>query len=337
MENVPSNIEESKVGEQREHQQTFDSQENPESLIENLILALNNLFEPNNLSNNHYLIQRAQGVSFNIPIKFIYDENSIRALTYDRYLIDQAIERAENVIAIKRGDLIEAVKPKIDQLKKTIIVKGITKDDETEIKQLVNNIEGSQEGISNWHFNQQLNVINIVCKDEKFASELYNHLIQVNFKDSPLDCSLNFENLYIAALENMKKRPKRPYDPQKRGGNYNMMPQFQMPFFFNPMNNGGYMKSYYPQQNFYMQQRPYNTPMNPTNINGPVNRPQQNYYYKNTGGGRRGGFNKKGPGKGRGGRYHKNGGKPQPSNVEVNDSDFPPLSNEKQEEEEPQQ
>jgi len=43
----------------------------------------------------------------------------------------------------------------------------------------------------------------------------------------------------------MKKRPKRPYDPQKRGGNYNMMPQFQMPFFFNPMNNGGYMKSIY--------------------------------------------------------------------------------------------
>jgi len=39
------------------------------------------------------------------------------------------------------------VKPKIDQLKKTIIVKGITKDDETEIKQLVNNIEGSQEGV----------------------------------------------------------------------------------------------------------------------------------------------------------------------------------------------
>jgi hypothetical protein len=331
MSNVPTNIEETKERGHREDDQTFDSQQDQELTIERLTHNLNNLFEPSNLQNNAYLVSKAAGASFHIPVKFIYDENSIKALTYDKNLIDQAIERAENVTPIKKSDIIEYVKPTTDQLRKTIIVKGITKDSENDFRELVDKFEGAQEGIINWLYNPQLNVINIVCRDEKVGSELYNYLSSQTFRDSVIDCALNFESLYISALELLKKRPKRPIDHQKNRGGY-MMPQYQMPpYYFNPMNNG-YMRNFYPPPNFFMpgQMNPMAMPMNP-NINGPNIRggPQQ-MHYKNSG--KRGGFNKRQPGK-RGGRYNKNGGykQNQPTNVEVNDSDFPPLSNENQE------
>lgn len=93
------------------------------------------------------------------------------------------------------------------------------------------------------------------------------------------------------------------------------------------------------------QMNPMAMPMNPMNAN--TRGGAQQMHYKNSGGihftffqnkilscflGKRGGFNKRQPGK-RGGRYNKNGGykQNQPTNVEVNDSDFPPLSNENQE------
>jgi len=331
MSNVPTNIEESKERGHPDDEQTFDSENNQELTIERLTHNLNNLFEPSNLQNNAYLVSKAIGASFHIPAKFIYDENSIKALTYDRLLIDQAIERAENVTAIKKGDIIEYVKPTTDQLRKTIIVKGITKDSENDFRELVDKFEGAQEGIINWIYNPQLNVINIVCRDEKVGSELYNYLSSQTFRDSVIDCALNFESLYISALELLKKRPKRPIDHQKNR-NFNMMPQYQMPpYYFNPMNNG-YMRNFYPPPNFFMPgQMNMGMGMNP-NINAPSNRGGAPYAYKNSG--RRGGFGKKPQGGKRGGgRYNKNGGYKQshPTNVEVNDSDFPPLSNENQE------
>jgi hypothetical protein len=154
-------------------------------------------------------------------------------------------------------------------------------------------------------------------------------------QDAPIDCQLNFESLYISALENVKKRSSKKYNDYPQNRQY-MQPTYTMaPFFFNQMNNG-YMKNYYaPPTNFYMPttgyDRPMNTmgmPMNP-NINGNINRPQ-NYYNKSGGTGRRV-FNKKT--RGNRGRYQKNGYKPSnntQSKVEVNDSDFPPLSNENQ-------
>ena len=61
----------------------------------------------------------------------------------------KALERAENVLVNKKGDVIDSVKPKHDQLKKNITVKGIAREDETEFKQLVNSLEGSKDGVSN--------------------------------------------------------------------------------------------------------------------------------------------------------------------------------------------
>jgi hypothetical protein len=334
MNNVVSGVEETKKEAPKDNQHAFNSQYNEEELIEEITQILNNLFEPNNLSNNAYLVFKAQGVTFHIPVRCIYEEKSIKAKTLDKDIINKAIEKAENCTATKRGDVIEYVKPKIDSLRKNISVKGTLRENENEFKQFVYAFTGAQEGIVSWNLNPQLSVTSIICRDEKFATDLFNYLSKTQYKDAPIDCQLNFESLYISALENVKRRKKLNDYPQNRPY---MVPTYQQmaPFFFNQMNNG-YIKNYYqPPTNFYMPNpgfdRPMNTmgmSMNP-NINGSMNRPQ-NYYNKSGGTGRRV-FNKK-P-RGNRGRYQKNGYKPsshQPTNVEVNDSDFPPLSNENQ-------
>jgi SMC interacting uncharacterized protein involved in chromosome segregation len=47
----------------------------------------------------------------------------------------------------KKEDIIESVRPKKDQLRKNITIKGIAKEDEAEFKELVNSLEGAQEGV----------------------------------------------------------------------------------------------------------------------------------------------------------------------------------------------
>lgn len=324
--NVTSGVEEIKEDGSRNN--GIDSQDDRENVINEITQILNHLFDPNNLSNNLYLIQRSQGITFHIPVKYIYEEYSIKAKSADQEIINEAIERAENVIANKKGDIIESVKPKYDQLRKNITVKNIARDDENEFKQIVYGLEGAQESIVNWSLNQQLNMVTIVCKDEQSAIDLYNQLAKTQYKDAPLDISLNFENLYIIALENVKNRGRGgPGFQQNR--QYNMMPQYQMQALFLSQMSNNYFKNYYPANNFYMQNpMMMQMPMNP-NINGPVSRPPNQY--KGSGGkrgGGSGGYYKKPRGGSRGGGYYKSDRKPTgQTKVEVNDSNFPPLSN----------
>lgn len=295
------------------------------------------------------------------PSRFLFitsTKYTIKRQTLDKNLINQAIEKAENVTAIKVGDNIDSVKPTIEQLRKAIVIKGIKKDDENAIQQIVNNCEGAKDGTLSWRYNSNLNVINIICKDEKIASDLYNHLLHQTFKDAPIDCTLNFESLYISALENIKNRPKGGpgfqggYQKQRNFGSPYPYQYPQYPVYYEPftgMNNGGggYKGGYYnPNPNYFMQRQSFDRGINPMGGpggqggNGPNRGPmQQNYYNKNFQGGVRKGFNKKPMGK-RGGRYQKNGynrGSNPTSNVEVNDSTFPPLSGENQEVEEAQE
>jgi hypothetical protein len=182
MENVVSGVEETKEEAPRDNQHAFKPQNNEDELIEELTQILNNLFDPNNLSNNAYLVYKALGVTFHIPVRFIYEENSIKAKTLDKEIINKAIERAENVSTSKKGDIIEYVKPKTDSLRKNISVKGTLRETESEFKQLVYAFQGAKEGIVNWNLNPQLNVTSISCRDEKFANDLFNYLSKTQFK-----------------------------------------------------------------------------------------------------------------------------------------------------------
>ena len=47
----------------------------------------------------------------------------------------------------KKGDIIESVRPKKDQLRKNITVKGIGQNEEEEFKELVNSVEGAQDAV----------------------------------------------------------------------------------------------------------------------------------------------------------------------------------------------
>lgn len=348
------NTEEYKEGERNQSATSITPSPQNEQIIDALVQALNELFNPAKIVQNHYLVSKASGVSFQIPIHYIYEEYSIKSITTNKFLINRAIEKAENVTTIKAGEIIDSVKPTTEQLRKAIVIKGIKKEDELAMQQLVNKCEGVQEGTLSWRYNSHLNVINIICTDEKTASDLYNYLLHTTFRDAPIDCTLNFENLYISALENIKSRPKGPGGFQ---GGFKQQKNFYPPYFvpgpqysmyssydpYTGMNGGGY-KNYYSQPNYYMQrQGGYdNRGINPMNVSGgqggagPNNRSQQNYYNKNQQGGGdhlgRKGFNKKPQGK-RGGRYQKNGynrASNPSSNVEVNDSTFPPLSGDHQ-------
>jgi hypothetical protein len=98
----------------------------------------------------------------------------------------------------------------------------------------------SQDDIITWSVNPALNTATVVCKDEQNASQLFQMLTQTPFKGSLLNCSLNFESLYISALEYIQKR-KREY-PRPNQPYYYPNYSMQQPYYYPPMNMG-YMKS----------------------------------------------------------------------------------------------
>mmetsp|Transcript_18273 Transcript_18273/g.15928 ORF Transcript_18273/g.15928 Transcript_18273/m.15928 type:complete len:89 (+) Transcript_18273:102-368(+) len=58
-----------------------------EQIVADLVAKLDYLFNPNNLMRNSYLTKRANGISFEIPIRFIYEEFSVKTITQDSNLI----------------------------------------------------------------------------------------------------------------------------------------------------------------------------------------------------------------------------------------------------------
>jgi len=298
-------------------------QRSNEEIVADLTELLNSLFEPKNLMSNSYLTKRALGITFEIPVRFIYDENHVRSICSDLNLLNKALEQAENVVITKKGDHIENVRPKKDQSKTNIRINDINKEDQEELKKHVYSFVGSPDDIITWVVNTSLNTATVVCKDEQIASQLFQKLSQTPLKDSHLNCSLHFESLYISALEYIQKR-KKEY-PRTNQPYYYPNYSMQQPYYYPPMNMG-YMKNMYENPNTFYQNPNMGAPMN---INGGGNMKNGGGYYR---GNNRKTFNKRGGGGG--GKFYK-GKKPyggrkedQPSNIEVNDNEFPPLSNE---------
>jgi len=291
--------------------------------VADVVAIVNRLFDPKNLINNAYLVSRSKGTTFEIPVLYIYEEFSVRNKTQNIELIDQALEKAENVYLVKRNEKIEAIKPKVEQIKAKITILGVEEADKEQLNEFAQGFLSNPDDILSWSFNKQMNLIILNCKDEEIAFNLYNNLTKNSFKGSSLQCSLDFLTLYISALENVKKNKKnKTYQPQYRpNNNYMMNPYNQM---YYPQMQYGY--NMYGNPNMYTQGNiNMGVPMNMQN-NGMGSSPNGNFYnnnyqkrnfYPN----KRGGFNKY--------RNKNNFSKRNnPSNINMNENEFPPLNNE---------
>jgi hypothetical protein len=102
------------------------------------------MFETKNILTNPYLIKKAKEITFEIPVQFVHDEYSIKDITTDRNLVNQvaffyhltlkALLKAKNLTAIQKSDVIEAVKPKPDQIKCNMSIKGVPGNIQNDLK-----------------------------------------------------------------------------------------------------------------------------------------------------------------------------------------------------------
>jgi len=270
------------------------SKEAQEEIINELVGIINGLFDPANLINNQYFVFKTVGTtSFELPIKWIYEERSVKAKSEDINLINRALEKAENVALIKTGDQIEIVKPKKDKNKIKLTI-GLDKRDPEELKKHVYSLVAAPEDIILWQPNQSINLATVILKDEVTAADLYDKLIKTPFRGATPTCTLEDEQAYITALDNVQR--KKPIS-----SNY-MYNNFQG---YSPM---------------YPQMYGYNQMMYPQMGGKPV-------YYQ-------GGKKPWLPNKKSGGKFYngKKPMRKADSKVEVNDNDFPPLDNDDPEE-----
>jgi len=322
MNNINQTPEETKQdGHPQESEQT-PTQLNPEELLAEVTQIVNRLFDPKNLINNAYLVKYSKGTNFEIPVEFIYNEYSIREKTQNKEIIDQALQNAPNVSVVIRGERIDSVKPKVEQTRSRITVYGIEEGQREELQKFVNQFLTNPDDILSWSFNNQLTLTILNCKDEDIASDLYKHLTTNSFKGSSLQCSLDFLNLYISALENIKKRKKAKNYQQSRPNNNFYMNPYQMQAFYQMQMS--YMNMY-GNQNYYRPQNmggPMNMQPNSNMGTSPEGKYHNNGYQKKPFNSKRGGFNK---------HRNKNFGNRRDNsnvNVPINDNDFPPLNNE---------
>lgn len=325
MNNMNNTPEETKQNTYTQESEQTVTQSNPEELLAEITQILNRLFDPKNLINNAYLVKYSKGTNFEIPIEVLYQEYSIREKTTNKEIIDQALLNAENVSVVIRGEKIDAVKPKVEQTKSKVTVIGVEDAHKDEFQQFVNGFLSNPDDILSWSYNNQMNLTILNCKDEDVASNLYEKLTTNSFKGSSLQCSLEFLNLYISALENIKKRKKnKTYQQPRPNPNYYVNPyQMQQAYYQMQM---GYMNMY-GNQNYYRGQN--------MNMGGSMNMqggngmgPSDGKYYNNGyqkrtfNNYKRGGFNKY-----RNRNYGNRSNDPN-VNVPINDNDFPPLNNE---------
>jgi len=341
MEGATNNVQNQQGSNQEDAQPTSPPVElSREEQIQSLTQLLENLFDPNNLVNNLYLIQKAQNNNFEIPIKFVYMERSVKGITTDRDTINEALNNASNVVVLKKDGYVTAVKPKQNELQRKVDVKNIPLEKKDSFKAYVYSIEEIKDSIINLKFNPQIKITSIICKDEASASLLFEKLTSNQFEEETLDCALSTESLYISAIENQNRKSRGlnnnlPINP------YGMNPQMNPMYGYNPY--GGYnpyqMSGYYgmPQNNFYVTKDNY------SNMNHYYNNPAGGQGYAKTGyNGNASGYKKpynpnyksgdKKPHLKRGGKqprdnknfkYNNKGAKS--SNIEVNETEFPPL------------
>jgi len=320
----------------QEDQQSSQVEEmSNEELIAEVAQAIDYLFEPSALVNNSYLINRAVNENFEIPIKNIYFERSVKAKTNNRELINRALDKATNITVNKKGDIITSIMPKNNETKRKIVVKNIPKEKVGEFKHFVYGLDEFKEGALTWNFNYQLSMVSIICRDEEMAAHLYQLLTNNKFEDQALELSLENENLYISALEIQKKKFKNAYpNPMAQMYSYNnMLNPYQMYAMFTGQANNFYVTNYYPHMNQHYanpQTQPFIQPPmfnpNPTPNPTTFNKKPYNPNYKN---GDKKFYSKRGkqPREKNYNRHSTNSraSTKSSSSIVVNENDFPPL------------
>jgi len=296
------------------------------------------LFNLDNLKNNRYLINNAN-VNFEIPLNAIYDERNIKAISFNRELINQAMKKVDKLEILKNG----CVKPKHEPKRDKIIIKHINRLEETKVIQLVLQIPEYKDSVTEGHvpkYDSKLQTVTIECKDNTAAKILFNVLNNTKFQDSPIDCLLNEESLYIACLENINRGPIPSYNQplQNRYVKYNQpqyVPQYnQQQFMFGPY-NPYYMNTMYQQSTFptyvpTMQPR-QNTYYNnyPRKYNGAGNGTEVSNNFNNNYGGKKRYYAKdynKNSNYQYNGRYNNSQGQKNPKELNFDQQNFPPLS-----------
>lgn len=261
----------------QEDQEVNGHPERPrEEIVADLIPIINSLFDPTNIVHNAYLIKRAKNEKFEVPIQVIYAEKSIKNLSDDKEIVNEALEKSENVIVNKKDNVVQSVTLRNNELRRKITVQNIPREKRDPFKQFVTSLEGVQEDTLSWNFNK-LNFANILCKDEEAASNLYKLLSSSNFEDAALDVSLNNDNIYISALENLKRKTKN-YPNQQNPMDYinymnptnPMNARNQMYAAYNMMGYNPYMTGY-PMNNYYQGATNYYNTQNYRNVHN-------NYY-----------------------------------------------------------
>jgi len=336
MEGATNNVQNPQGSTQEDAQPTSQPVElTREEQIESLTQLLQNLFDPNNLVNNLYLIQKAQNHNFEIPIKFVYMERSVKGITTDRDTINEALNNASNVVVLKKDGYVTAVKPKQNDLQRKVDVKNIPLEKKDAFKTFVYSFEEIKDSIINMKFNPQIKITSIICKDEASASLLYEKLTTIKFDEEVVDCALSTESLYISAIETQNRKSRafpNPINPV-----YGVNPQMNPMFGYNPYAGFPYqMANYYgmPQNNFYVTN-------NYSSMNHYYNNPNGTQGYGKAGyNGNASGYKKpynpnyksddKKPHMKRGGKQprdknFKHSSKPSTKAIEVNENEFPPL------------
>jgi len=309
MDNVSGGNEESKVNLDQGQQNQQSQQRSEQDIVTELTQILDNLFYTENIVKNSYLVNRASDVSFEIPVKCIYDEHTIRSRCGDEKLINQALLAAKNLVATKKDDKIISVRPSKTSLKTIVRLSQVQQKDSEDLRQFVGTLVNSPENDFEYEYNSQRGVVTIFAATEAIAAEIFNKIQGTQFKESKVVCNLDSETLYTHALETTKKlKRQNPYKQQY----YN---NYQMPYY-NPNNFG------------FMNMNPY--------FQGPEMYRYDNYSYKGRGGGGGKYYNKRGGGGGN--RYYsdkrsygqnrQDNGQSNNNQIQFDEDNFPSLKNE---------
>lgn len=288
MENGLSGKEETKDGASRQDFNNSNRTKTDEEVIQELTAFFTNMFQYENLLNNSYLVHRTN-ISFDIEIRYIYEEFTVKAITSDTKLINKALEATDNIIIKKKGDEIETIRPKKNTLRIILRINHLNKSDSDELKQVAFSYVESAD-ISKWDYNISIGILTVVCRTEKAAQTLFDKFRENPFKGNQLEVQLSDEGLFISASENVTNK--------KKGG-------------FG--NRGGFMP--YPMYNPYQFMYPpqmYGMPMNGGGYSGGYSK----------------GYNKRGKfggGKRGGGKYPRGGNRDNKANFEMNEQEFPEL------------
>lgn len=209
-----------------------------EEIIKTLIDEFNSMFTREGMETNPYLIFKMNS-SLEIPVTAIYKDKRVSAICTNLAIIREALSKATSLVYNREKEIIL---PKFKPLRNKIVLNKIPDSEKDKIFRVVYQSPEYIHKVSDKYI-ENLKSYTLILRTEQNADSLVEKIKAVINKESQLQISLEYEDLYLDLLQKAQDIMKFQNSHPEEQGNFPYDAYFQNYGYFYGLNPyaGNYM------------------------------------------------------------------------------------------------